>query len=73
MDITEANGLIAQYGLKKGEIARMMGIDPSLLTRYLTGERKVSDQSVSYLFETIYRLNRAEAAATEAREAVLRS
>ena len=73
MEIQEAQGLLKQWGVKQEEVARHMSIDPSLLSRYLSGDRKAPKRIVLHLFETITRLARAEVAATEAREAVLKS
>ena len=58
-------------GLTQERVALALGIDPSLLGRYLRGIRPMSEGFEARLHTTLDRLEAAERAANEARERVL--
>ena len=62
---------IALLGIPQERVALEMGIDRSLLSRYLRGLRKPPEDVEARLNATLSRLEAAERAAQEARERVL--
>ena len=71
MDIKEAKELIEQFGLKKTDVAKHMGIDQSYLSRYFNGTVKPPPKQLQRLFDTIFLLYRAELAAGAVRDEVI--
>lgn len=62
---------IAQSGYTQERVALKLGIDPALLSRYLRGLRPMPDGFDSRVHAVLDRLERADAAAEEARQRVL--
>ena len=58
-------------GLTQERVAVALGIDPSLLGRYLRGIRPMPKGMEAKIHATLDRIERAERAAQEARERVL--
>ena len=62
---------LAALGIPQERVALELGIDRSLLSRYLRGLRKPPEGFKARLNATLDRLEAAERAATEARERVM--
>ena len=58
-------------GLTQQAIATAVGIDRTLLSRLLAGHRHVSEDLRERIEQAMHRLERAEQAASEARERVM--
>ena len=71
MDSIHIKTRLARLGIPQERVALEMGIDRSLLSRYLRGLRKPPEGFEARLNATLDKLEAAERAATEARERVL--
>lgn len=47
------NEMIAKSGLKKGYIAKQLGINPVTFSRYISGERKIPLETAIHLAELL--------------------
>ena len=69
--MNEIKARMASLGLSQERFARILGIHPSLLTRYFRGDRPPPPDFSEKVNAALDRLERAEKAAQEAREKVL--
>ena len=71
MTLSHIKTRIIQMGITQERAAVALGIDPSLLGRYLRGIRPMPEGFEARVHATLDRLETAEQAAQEARERVL--
>ena len=64
-------GRIAEIGVRHVDLAAALGMDPSLLSRYLNGRRDPPEGFQARVLAVLDRLAAAERAADEARQRVL--
>ncbi len=69
--MNEIKARMASLGLSQERFARILGIHPSLLTRYFRGDRPPPPGFFEKVNAVLDRLERAEKAAQEAKERVL--
>ena len=68
---TEIKARLARLGISQERLARILGIHPSLLTRYFRGDRPPPADFREKVNAALDKLEAAEKAAQEARERVL--
>ena len=70
-DIGSLRGRIAETGIKRQEVAALLGYSDSMFSLYLNGRRPAPQGFEPRVCAALDRLERAEQAAQEARERVL--
>ena len=70
-DIKKLRGRIAEAGLKRHDLASLLGYSESMLSLYLTGRRPAPPDFEARVYGAIERLERADKAAQAERERVL--
>ena len=71
MNISQLRGRIAESGIRRQDLAEQLGYSESTFSLYMTGKRPAPDDFAEKLLDALDRLERAEAAAREARQKVL--
>ncbi len=70
--LPKLRGRIAELGVRKGDVARELGMDQALFSRYLNGRQPSPADFERRVTAALDRLEQAEQAADKARQKVLR-
>ena len=70
--LPKLRGRIAELGVRKGDVARELGMDQALFSRYLNGRRTPPADFARRVTGALDRLEQAEQAADTARQKVLK-
>ena len=70
--LPKLRGRIAELGVRKGDVARELGMDQALFSRYLNGRQPPPADFERRVTAALDRLEQAERAADKARQKVLK-
>ena len=71
LDFSRLRGRIAEAGLKRQDLAALLGYSETMFSLYLNGRRPAPPDFDAQVYAAIDRLERAEKAGQEARDRVL--